>query len=891
MAKRVVIGLAAHVDAGKTTLSEAMLFLSGAVRRQGRVDHGDAFLDTEKMEKERGITIFSKQARLTWKRSEIILLDTPGHTDFSGETERAIQVMDGAVLVISGTEGVQAHTVTLWRLLEKAGVPTLLFVNKMDRAAAGREELLDEISRRLTDRAVDFTDPDPEKIALCDETCLDAFLRQGEVPERLWRRAFQERRLFPCFFGAALRNEGVEKVLDFCAGWEETAQADAPFGALVYKVARDPQGARLCFMKITGGALKARELLSLRDANGEVVWAEKAAELRRYSGAKYEPAAEAEAGDLCCAVGLSRALPGDALGAARAPAEGSLRPCYSCRLVPAPRTDLHALLQALRALEEEEPMIRAEYEESRREIRIQSMGDVYLEVLKRQLEDRFGFQVSFGESSVLYRETIADTVEGMGHYEPLRHYAEVHLLLEPLPAGSGLRLGTAVSTDELALNWQRLILTHLKERVYPGVLTGSPITDMRITLVAGKAHLKHTEGGDFRQATCRALRQGLMKAHSVLLEPWLRLEITVPEEQLGRVMNDISRMAGAVEDQQTAGEGLMRVTAAAPAKQCAGYGREAAVFTRGRGSVAAAFLDYRPCADPETVIAERGYDPLRDTYNPPDSVFCSHGAGVVVSWEEADRFMHLPSVLEEQRRRAAEARQAPERARASAYRGTAQEDEALRVIFERTYGPARSRELMTPVRKEAPATGGAAAGAAAETPEREILLVDGYNVLFAWEEWKSQLNDNLEGARYQLMDLMCNYAGMTGRDVILVFDGYRVKGNPGEVEKYRNIFVVYTREAQTADAYIEKTTLLARKEARVRVVTSDRPEQLIALGNAAGRTSAREFREEVIRVQGSIAAFLAKNNRRAGEKALERAYKEAWKKKATGQQLDERRPL
>ncbi len=870
MAEKLTIGLAAHVDAGKTTLSEAMLALSGAVRRQGRVDHGDAFLDTDPMEKERGITIFSKEARLNWKKTAITLLDTPGHTDFAGEAERAISVMDTAVLVISAPEGIQPHTRTLWKLLRDSGIPVILFINKMDRFQGDRQELLQALEA-LSDRIVSFAEDPMEKIALCDETCLDLYLREGTIPPHRIRALVQERKLFPCFFGAALRNEGVEPLLDFLSDLPTGRVWPREFGARVYKIGRDPQGNRLTFLRVTGGVLKTRDLLT--GGEGESAWAEKASELRLYSGARYVTVPQAEAGELCCVTGLSRAMPGDGFGAESGGTKQTQRPCYACRVIPGAGVDLHRVLDCLKILEEEEPLLQVEFLEARREIQVHSMGDVSLEVLRRQMMDRFGLEISFGDSGVVYRETIEAPVEGVGHYEPLRHYAEVHLLLEPLPPGSGLQFETQVSTDELALNWQRLVLTHLREKIHRGVLIGAPITDMRITLIAGRAHLKHTEGGDFRQATYRAVRQGLMKARSILLEPWLSLEITVPEESVGRVLNDLSVMGGSPEMAEDGEEGFRKILAQVPASACRHYGRELAGQTRGLGRMTSAFYAYLPAGEPEKIIAERGYDPLRDVMNPPDSVFCSHGAGVTVPWDQVEQYMHLP-LREEGKRGTAESaaglapagRQAPV---------SSDEEETLRLIFEKTYGPVKTRQLLSPARREEEAEPQQTAPAASPA-EKEILLVDGYNVLFAWDEWKDQLQDNFEGARLQLTELLCDYAGMTGREVILIFDAYRVKGNPGSAEKYKNIYVVYTREAQTADAYIEKTTLLARKQARIRVVTSDRPEQLIALGNEAMRTSAGEFHAEMIQVRGSIAAFLEENNRPGSERALARLYKEAW---------------
>ena len=870
MADHLTVGLAAHVDAGKTTLSEAMLFLSGTVRNQGRVDHGDAFLDTEQMEKERGITIFSKEARLTWNKTDLTLVDTPGHTDFAGETERAISVMDAAVLVISATEGVQSHTRTLWKLLEERGVPVILFVNKTDRYEGDRKTMVSVLSE-LSDRIADFTEDPAEAIALCDETCLDLFLREGQIPGNRIRALVRARKLFPCFFGAALRNEGIEPLLDFLADFAQERIYPKEFGARVYKIARDPQGNRLTFLKVTGGELKARDQMS--GGEGDDAWTEKIAEIRQYSGARYTSVPRAAAGELCCVTGLTKVFPGDGLGTERREGGQTLHPCYACRVIPGPGEDLHKVLDCLQTLTEEEPLIQAEFLEARREIRVHSMGDVYLEVLRRQMKDRFGTEISFGETSVLYRETIAAAVEGVGHYEPLRHYAEVHLWMEPLPPGSGLVFDTDVSTDDLALNWQRLILTHLQEKVHRGVLTGSPVTDMRITLIAGRAHLKHTEGGDFRQATYRAVRQGLMKARSMLLEPYLSLEVTAPQDCLGRIMNDLSLMGGKPEGPEEAEDGFCRIRATVPASACRNYARELNGQTRGQGRMTAAFAAYLPCPDAEKVIAEKGYDPLRDVMNSPDSVFCSHGAGVAVPWDQVEQYMHLP--LKETKKQAAETENRP---RGAALRpGSAEEEEALRIIFEKTYGPAKARQLMTPAPKQStpePETQAKQEPA----PEGEILLVDGYNVLYAWEEWKDLLQDSFEAARMQLTELLCDYAGMTGREIILVFDAYKVKGNPGAAEKYKNIYVVYTREAQTADAYIEKTTLLARNRARVRVVTSDRPEQLIALGNEALRTSAREFRREVTGVQGNIAEYLAKNYRPGTERSLERLYKDAWKK-------------
>ena len=873
-AKERVIGLAAHVDAGKTTLSEAMLFLSGAVRRQGRVDRGDAFLDTEDMEKERGITIFSKQAMLTWNKTPLTLLDTPGHTDFSGETERALGVMDACVLLVSATDGVQGHTRTLWRLLREYRVPAFLFVNKMDAFRGDRGELMRRIAADLGDGAVDMEAPDgPEQIAMLDEGCLDVFLKEGSIPDARLQRLIRDRRLFPCYFGSALKNEGVGALLDALVRLCPETEYPREFAARVFKVARDRQGARLTFLRVTGGEMHTRDLLSLRSEDGEILWAEKAAELRRYSGKKYVPVPVAAAGEICCVVGLSRTAPGDGLGAGESRKASATQPCYACRLVILDGTDVHRALDYLRALEEEEPLLQVEYLAAKKEIRIHSMGEVYLEVLQRQCRDRFGMEVAFADQGVVYRETIENAVEGVGHYEPLRHYAEVHLMLSPGERGSGVTVSTALSTDDLALNWQRLILTHIREKQHLGVLTGSPITDVKITLVNGRAHLKHTEGGDFRQATYRAVRQGLMKAKSVLLEPYLSLELTLPEETLGRAMSDIRQMGGEFDAPEAAGEGTVLLRGRAPAAKCVSYGREVGVYTRGRGRFAAAFLAYLPCRDAEKVIAGIGYDPRADLDNPPDSVFCDHGAGIQVPWDEVESRMHLPLQKEIRESRAKE--EAPRAVAPVRYGGTREEDEELLRIFERTYGPVKSRQLLSAPH---PVSDG-------ETPrekaaeKREILLVDGYNVIFAWEELKETAEESLDAARLQLMDLMCNYSGVTGSHVILVFDAYKVPGGAGSAEKYANIYVIYTRETQTADAYIEKTTYQAGPDANIRVATSDGPEQMIALGNRALRVSAREFRREVAQAQGSIREFLDRHSRFHGAPALEKAYKAAWKQK------------
>ncbi len=871
---RLICALTAHVDAGKTTLSEAMLCLSGRLRQPGRVDHGSAFLDTEKLEKERGITIFSKQAEMEWKKRPMTLVDTPGHADFSGETERALGIADCAVMVVSAVDGPQSHTLALWKVLGHLGCPVFFFVNKCDRPEADVGAAMRRIREELDPNCVDMTAPDAmEQAAMCDETALDCYLREGTIQPYRLCAMIRERKLFPVYTGSALRMEGVDRLLDALEGFEApAADAGAAFGARVYKIARDPSGGRLTFLKVTGGVLKVRDQITDGD------FSEKAAELRFYSGSRFRTAESCPAGEICAVLGLSKTEIGMGLGkeAGRTAQKGLLEPVYTCRLIPSPGQDMNRVLNCLRILEEEEPLLKVEYRERDRQIHIRSMGDVQLQVLQSLLKDRFGIDVTFGESGILYRETIAETVEGVGHWEPLRHYAEVHVLLQPLPRDSGLEFRTSVPLDDLALNWQRLILTHMKERVHLGVLIGSPVTDLRMTLCAGRAHLKHTEGGDFRQATYRAVRQGLMKAKSILLEPWVDVALTLPRDCLGRAMTDLEVMGGtfAVAD----GGDPVRLDAKAPAAAARDYPKQVRIYTRGQGSCTLTPAGYRPCADAERVIAERGYDPERDTDNSPDSMFCSHGAGFLVKWDETEKYMHLP--MQDVRDRSAPPRPetTPVRREASVYRGTEEEDRELRAIFERTYGPSRARELFRPV-----PSAGAPAPATVTVPEKEYLLVDGYNIMFAWDELKEKARDSMDAARQELMDILCNYRGVMNCEVILVFDAYKVKGNPGSVEKYKNIYVVYTREAETADSYIERTTYLTKGAVRIRVATSDGPEQTIILGNDALRVSAREFHREVDAVMGSIRAFLEKNNVRPRSNGMEKAIKEAWIKKKTGQ--------
>ena len=875
---KLVVGILAHVDAGKTTLSEALLYRSGVLRRLGRVDHGDAFLDTDAMERERGITIFAKQAVLPVGERELTLLDTPGHVDFSAEAERTLRVLDCAVLVISGTDGIQGHTRTLWQLLERYDVPVFLFVNKMDLPGADREEVLSQLRRRLSQGCVDFGSATLEEdAAVCDEGVLERYLETGRLERDDLVEMVRRRQVFPCFFGSALKLEGVDALLEGLAEYGPVPEYPAEFGARVFKVSRDGQGTRLTHLKVTGGTLHVKDLISSRreGLTGEAAWEEKADQLRIYSGAKFRPVDEAPAGTVCAVTGLSHTVPGMGLGWEQDWTSPVLEPVLACRLELTDGTDPHTAMKYLRELEEEDPQLRVSWNEAAREIRVQLMGEVQLEVLRRVLQDRFGLEAAFGEGSIVYRETIAAPVEGIGHFEPLRHYAEVHLLMEPGERGSGLVFATACPEDQLDGNWQRLVLTHLAERAHPGVLTGSPITDMKITLVAGRAHVKHTEGGDFRQATYRAVRQGLMQAESVLLEPWYDFRLEVPADQVGRAMSDLQRMGGETQPPLTEGEETV-LTGSVPVAAFRGYAREVAAYTRGRGHLSCVPGGYRPCADAETVIAASGYDPERDVDNPPDSVFCAHGGGYTVKWDQVPAMAHVDSGLR------LGAAQEPETQPGPAVRrpvsGGVEQDEELRAIFERTYGPIR-RQVPQPMRLPRRPVSQESEAEKRAIRERfrgeEYLLVDGYNIIFAWDELKAIARDSLDAARKSLCDLLCNYQGYRKCHVILVFDAYKVKGGQGSVEKYHNIHVVYTREAETADAYIERATYEIGREHRVKVATSDGPEQLIILGHGALRLSATAFRQEVEQVQGEIAAALDKNNRPEKTGAVRAAMEKA----------------
>ena len=850
--KQIVLGILAHVDSGKTTLSEAMLYRAGVTRRLGRVDHKDAFLDTDALEKARGITIFSKQALLTAGDTDITLLDTPGHVDFSTETERTLQVLDYAVLVVSGTDGVQSHTETLWRLLRRYHVPTFVFVNKMDLPGMERQELLAQLNRRLGEGFVDFgaeqADRD-EALALCDENLMDRMLDAGQLQDADLIPAIARRHVFPCWFGAALKLEGVDALLDGLDRYTRPAPALEAFGAKVFKVSQDEQGARLTWLRVTGGELKVKAQLT-GEADGEP-WAEKANQLRLYSGAKYTLAEAIGPGQVCAVTGLTKARPGEGLGAERDSDLPVLEPVLSYQVLLPEGADVHAALGKLHRLEEEEPQLHVVWNETLGEIHVQLMGEIQLEVLRSLLAERFGLAVEFGPGGILYKETITEPMEGVGHYEPLRHYAEVHLKLEPLPRGSGMQFSADCREEVLDKNWQRLVLTHLEEKQHLGVLTGSPLTDVKITLIAGRAHLKHTEGGDFRQATYRAVRQGLMLAKSQLLEPWYAFRLEVPAENIGRAMSDIQRMEGTFDPPES-GEETAVLTGFAPVSTMRSYPMEVVSYTRGRGHLSLTLDGYRPCHNAQEVIAAIGYEPEHDLDNPADSVFCAHGAGFVVPWDQVRSHMHVDSGWGKSTR--PEQKAAVPQRRAMAYRATLEEDAELLKIFERTYGPIKRDPLAAfrPVQKrERP-------DFAAEQWEiaPEYLLVDGYNIIFAWDELNALSKESLDAARHKLMDILCNYQGFQKCVLILVFDAYRVPGSPGSIEQYHNIHVVYTKEAETADMFIERVTHEIGRNRRVRVATSDGMEQIIILGHGALRVSARMFHEEVQNVEKQIRALV-----------------------------------
>lgn len=887
-------GILAHVDAGKTTLSEAILYLTGSIRKLGRVDHKDAFLDSSEIERSRGITVFSKEARFVLGEKEVTLLDTPGHADFSAEMERTLQVLDYAILVVSGTDGVQSHTRTLWKLLADCGMPVFVFVNKMDRPGTDREAIVRELTEAFGDGFVEAKADgslNEDEAAMASENLMEEYLADSSLSDQSLAHAIEERLIFPVYFGSALKMEGVKEFLDGFARYTQPKEYDEEFGARVYKISRDKQGNRLTHMKITGGSLKSKMLIDCGhiqvkgDLESGTVIKEKAEQIRLYSGDSFTMAGEAAAGTICAVTGLTRTYAGQGLGkeAAQDARKITIMPAITSRLITEPETDPVLLLAKLRQLEEENPTLHVIWKEELKEIHVQVMGELEQEILKNQIKERFDENIDFGEGSIIYKETIAEPVIGIGHFEPLRHYAEVQLLMEPLPEGSGLVFDSLCSEDRLDRNWQRLIMTHLMERVHLGVLTGSEITDMKITILAGKAHLKHTEGGDFRQATYRAIRQGLRKAESVLLEPFYTFTLKIPQENTGRAMSDMQRLGASCslpEVDQTINMSV--ITGEGPVSTLRGYQREVSAYTRGEGRFEAALCGFRPCHNEAEIIAEKGYRPEEDIENPTGSVFCDHGAAVYVDWQQVDNMAHVDSgyIIEDGRCiRKGERAAASGGALATAggregSRGqlSAAGEKELQAIFERTYGRSKRDEAL---RREAMSKG--TRHRRIDGPEnfpqpnwkhemgkgQPFLIIDGYNVIFAWEELKELAAVNLDSAREAFLDILGNYQGYKKMGMVVVFDGYKVAGNPGTKVDYGEIKVVYTKEAETADRFIEKTIYEMGRKYDVAVVTSDRPVQMAALGDGARRMSAREFYTEVTGVSQEIRAKLAAQKGRA----------------------------
>lgn len=838
---KIVVGILAHVDAGKTTLSEGMLYTSGAIRTMGRVDNRDAFLDTYALERERGITIFSKQAVFPLGTTQVTLLDTPGHVDFSPEMERTLQVLDYAILVISGADGVQGHTRTLWNLLRCYEIPTFVFVNKMDQEGTDAEVLLQELKNVLEEGCVDFsTKRDAnfyEEAAVCSEDELEEFLETGRLKKETLQELFLERQLFPCFFGSALRLEGVKEFVEQMQELIKVPAYPETFGAKVFKIARDEAGNRLTYLKITGGSLKVKAVIEGQKVN----------QIRIYSGEKYEAVNEVEAGSICAVTGLSDTYPGEGLGAEQGTYLPVLEPVLNYQVIPTEGDDPILLLPKLRELEEEEPQLHIVWEEALQEIHVQLMGEVQLEVLKTLIYERFGVEVEFGQGNILYKETIQNTVEGVGHFEPLRHYAEVHLLLEPGEPGSGVQCMSVCSEDLLDRNWQRLILTHLMETEHRGVLTGAPITDIRITLVSGKAHLKHTEGGDFRQAVYRAVRQGLKQADSVLLEPYYEYRLELPSENVGRAMTDIERMHGTFGLPQTEADRTI-LTGTAPVSTMRDYQKEVHAYTRGNGTLQCTLKGYAPCHNTEEVLAATGYDSERDTLHPTGSVFCAHGAGFLVPWYEVKEYMHLPTIMQEKPSDSSEEKQ-------TAYRVPEETDawidteEVDRIIAQSVSANKKQKTLP---KKKLPEYYKSTSKPKKQEVREEYLLVDGYNVIFAWEDLKDLAQVSIDGARGKLLDVLCDYQGMKKCNLIVVFDAYRVQGHKTEISTYHNIHVVFTKEAETADQYIEKFAHENGKKYNVTVATSDGLEQIIIRGQGCRLLSARELKDEIERTKKTL---------------------------------------
>lgn len=867
--KHICAGLLAHVDAGKTTLSEALLYISGSIRKLGRVDNQDAFLDTYELERARGITIFSKQAQMEWDGLEVTLLDTPGHVDFSAEMERTLQVLDYAILVVSGADGVQAHTQTLWRLLKRWQIPVFIFVNKMDQQGTDKEVLLLQLQERLDGGCIDFSDQGSEAfydaLAMCSEDALDQFLEYGIVELALIQDMVKRRATIPCFFGSALKLTGIQELIEGFAKYVEPPQYPKEFGAKVFKIARDGQGNRLTYLKITGGSLKVREVLkSKAGLSGEYAWEEKINQIRIYSGAKYETVETAAAGTICAVTGLTKSKPGEGLGAEPASGLPVLEPVLNYKVVLPDGMDAAAMLPKLRQLEEEEPQLHIVWNEQLQEIQAQLMGEVQLEILSSMIRERFAVPVSFGEGNIVYKETIADAVEGVGHFEPLRHYAEVHLLLEPGEQGSGMQFASSCSEDVLDRNWQRLILTHLEEREHKGVLTGAPITDMKITLIAGRAHQKHTEGGDFRQAVYRAVRQGLMQAQSVLLEPYYDFRLELPDTMVGRAMTDIEAMHGHME-LPTIENGMSVLTGSAPASTMQGYQKEVTEYTRGLGRLQCTLGGYAPCHNTEEVLEQKSYDPDADLANPSASVFCAHGAGFLVNWYEVETYMHVESPLTAPKtgQDAVREKAFEQHRNASVTAQSIGEDEVEKILSglsankrdkqsnafrrkKRVYGMAQDKETAPQASGQGKTEDRVAnIGKARQQGGGKYFLVDGYNIIFAWSELSQLAKDNIQGARGRLLDIMCNYQALKQCCLIVVFDAYRVEGHKTEYFDYHNIHVVFTKEAETADQYIERFAHENGRKYQVTVATSDGLEQIIIRGQGCTLVSARELEKEI----------------------------------------------
>ena len=854
--KKTVVGILAHVDSGKTTLSEALMYCSGNIGKLGRVDHRDSFLDTFTLERSRGITIFSKQAVLKYNDTEFTLLDTPGHVDFSAETERTLQVLDYAILVISGTNGVQSHTHTLWKLLKKYNVPCFIFVNKMDLHGADKSSIMTQLKTKLSDSCVDFdsdnTDDFFENVALCDDDLFAQYDENGTINKSDIINAVADRRIFPCLFGSALKLNGVNEFLKCLSSYTSSPKYPEKFGGKVYKISEDSQGNRLTFLKVTGGKIRVKEVLqSDKNLNGE-----KINQIRIYSGEKFTQTDEADSGTICAVTGVTFARPGDGLGIEKNSGLPVLSPVLTYRAEPPKGVDAHILLEKLKILEDEDPQLKVLWNERLGEIQVQLMGDIQLEILQCIILERFGINVAFGKGNIIYKETISNTVEGVGHFEPLRHYAEVHLVMKPGKRDSGIVIKSDCKEDVLDKNWQRLILTHLYEKTHIGVLTGSPITDIEITLASGRAHPKHTEGGDFRQATYRAVRQGLRSADSVLLEPFYEFTLEVPGENVGRAMSDIQRMCGSFNPPEHNGDFAV-LTGTAPVAEMCDYTRDVIQYTHGKGRLVCELKGYEPCHNEDEVIANIGYDPDSDIDNPCDSVFCSHGAGYSVKWNEVKKHMHLAEALR------TENDDTPSYGREKLFSMCRTQsdvfalDKELMQIFEQTYGQVKKRTNVQSRRFENNNNSGYNKKPVPKYDGVEYVLVDGYNVIFAWDNLNALAKDNVDAARNSLINILCNYQGYKKCELILVFDAYKVKGNGREVETVNNISVVYTKEAETADMYIEKVTHKLAKNHRVRVVTSDGLEQMIILGSGALRVSSRAFREEVKKAEEEIRGIIS----------------------------------